>query len=450
MKKYSFFLTFMVLVMVSGVPVTATTPHTINVDGNTSDFADDELIWADSSSDCSWDFNELYNLYATWDENALYIGVDFLIEEANSISMYMDLGYGDGAHDLSTVSWYKYFYTQNWLANFSVNCSGNATDGVFRIYDDNSHDEWTSNPNIQKQINLGNGQYEVKIPWSVLYSGGFKPGAYMKLVCTLTGYRGYDGADAMPQQTVEPNGDGGFDTLDVLYRLDFDQNGDGIPETGWHPNTNSGAAGEPPVADARANPTSGPAPLEVAFEGIGNDPDGGTVSYSWDFGDGSSSNEQNPVHTYTTAGTYDAVLTVTDDEMATATDSVTIIVTGGGSDDPVLDLTLSQESPDCFRGGDYFDLQYTIVNPGDITLNVDLYVLLDVYGIYFFWPSWSDGFDYKTVSVNAESDLSEAVLQCNWPAGTGAASDLKFYAAMFQPGSFTMVGNFDFLTFCYQ
>jgi len=36
------------------------------------------------------------------------------------------------------------------------------------------------------------------------------------------------------------------------------------------------------------------------------------ISWSCDFGDGTSSSQQNPVHTYTSAGSYDVILTVTD------------------------------------------------------------------------------------------------------------------------------------------
>lgn len=62
---------------------------------------------------------------------------------------------------------------------------------------------------------------------------------------------------------------------------------------------------------ASGSPTSGDAPLTVSFNGS---TDGGCppVNYQWDFGDGGTSSERNPVHTYQAAGNYAAKLTVTD------------------------------------------------------------------------------------------------------------------------------------------
>jgi glucose/arabinose dehydrogenase len=83
----------------------------------------------------------------------------------------------------------------------------------------------------------------------------------------------------------------------------------------------------PPVAVAGATPSNGLTPLAVNFSSAGsNDPDAGqTVTYDWDFGDGSAhSAAANPSHTYTTAGTYTARLTVADPFGLTATDTEVI------------------------------------------------------------------------------------------------------------------------------
>ena len=52
--------------------------------------------------------------------------------------------------------------------------------------------------------------------------------------------------------------------------------------------------------------------LQVAFTDTSKD-DGKLVSWNWDFGDGNSSEQQNPVHSYAKAGEYTVVLSVRDD-----------------------------------------------------------------------------------------------------------------------------------------
>ncbi len=60
-----------------------------------------------------------------------------------------------------------------------------------------------------------------------------------------------------------------------------------------------------------SNPTSGSAPLIVNFKGITrSDGCNGTPSYSWDFGDGVFSSEQNPSHTYQFCGNYQWTSTI--------------------------------------------------------------------------------------------------------------------------------------------
>jgi PKD repeat protein len=64
-----------------------------------------------------------------------------------------------------------------------------------------------------------------------------------------------------------------------------------------------------PTAAFSASPTSGTAPLAVQFTDASTGD--GITSRAWDFGDGGTSTEKDPSHTYTTAGTYTVSLTVT-------------------------------------------------------------------------------------------------------------------------------------------
>ncbi len=83
-----------------------------------------------------------------------------------------------------------------------------------------------------------------------------------------------------------------------------------------------------PTITASASPDSGRAPLSVTFTATANDPDGTVISYSWNFGDGESSTDQNPAHTYQSEGTYNSIITVTDNEGGTGVDTVVIEVSG--------------------------------------------------------------------------------------------------------------------------
>jgi PKD repeat protein len=87
-----------------------------------------------------------------------------------------------------------------------------------------------------------------------------------------------------------------------------------------------------PIAILEADIFSGYPPLEVLFTGSGSsDPDGGSLTFSWDFGDGENSDLADPpAHTYDNAGIYTVTLTVQDPDMRTdfATVSVEVLDSG--------------------------------------------------------------------------------------------------------------------------
>lgn len=83
-----------------------------------------------------------------------------------------------------------------------------------------------------------------------------------------------------------------------------------------------------PIARASAGPSNGSAPLTVQFSSEGSsDPDEGqTLTYLWDFGDGGTSTDPDPEHTYATRGDFAATLTITDDTGRSGVASVDVVV----------------------------------------------------------------------------------------------------------------------------
>jgi PKD repeat protein len=98
----------------------------------------------------------------------------------------------------------------------------------------------------------------------------------------------------------------------------------------------------PPTAVISASATSGEAPLTVSFSGSGSTDDGTITSYAWNFGDGSAiSNDPNPNHVFSSAGSFNVTLTVTDNDGLTGNASVTITV---AKDIYVNSIALSSDS----------------------------------------------------------------------------------------------------------
>jgi PKD repeat protein len=81
-----------------------------------------------------------------------------------------------------------------------------------------------------------------------------------------------------------------------------------------------------------ASPNTGTVPLAVTLSANAADSNHDTLTYSWNFGDGSAvSTAQNPVHTFAATGTFDVSVTVDDGKGNTATGTTTVTVSAVGS-----------------------------------------------------------------------------------------------------------------------
>ena len=118
---------------------------------------------------------------------------------------------------------------------------------------------------------------------------------------------------------------------------------------------------QPPTAKFNPTPSSGNAPLEVAFDASSSfDEDGEVTNYDWDFGDGNTGSGETTTHTYESSGVYRVKLIVIDDEEATNWSSGMIEVSPE-----------STEVPDYGENGEEPLSTYDIVQKKDISVEYD-------------------------------------------------------------------------------
>jgi hypothetical protein len=80
-----------------------------------------------------------------------------------------------------------------------------------------------------------------------------------------------------------------------------------------------------PTAEA-GGPYEGDERSPIQFAGSGSDVAGEMLTYSWDFGDGTTGSGPSPTHSYARSGSYTAMLTVTDDFGTSASDTASVTV----------------------------------------------------------------------------------------------------------------------------
>ncbi len=142
--------------------------------------------------------------------------------------------------------------------------------------------------------------------------------------------------------------------------------------------------------------TGGCVESEVQFNDLSTVGDPGTITeWDWNFGDGTSSDEENPAHTYADGGTYTVTLTVTTAGGCSATYELEITMTD------VIELELIFNDPTCFGftdgsvtvstlgGGD--DLTYEITDADDNLLNEDNSNTANTLGEGWYYINVSDG-----------------------------------------------------------
>ena len=202
---------------------------------------------------------------------------------------------------------------------------------------------------------------------------------------------------------------------------------------------------QPPSASLSLDSRSG---LAAALSGAGStDPDGEIASYEWSFGDGETDTGETVLHEYGADGTYTATLTVTDDDGATATAEMDVMVSrtpttfdvtieNVGSAKPLtkagaFNTPVSADDPGPLTPGDAYEFSFT-VGPNELpgsgmklsfasmfVQSNDIFYAFDAGGIDLFDDSDAPRFQNGPVDVTDQISYWDAGTEVDQEPGTG-------------------------------
>ncbi|MGB4100148.1 MAG: hypothetical protein WBM02_12195, partial [bacterium] len=113
--------------------------------------------------------------------------------------------------------------------------------------------------------------------------------------------------------------------------------------------------------------------------------------------------------------------------------------------------------PDMAHPGEEFSIIGYLDNPGESMTDVATFFILEVYGKFWFWPSWAY-FDYPEYAeidwenIDVPTGMTEIVVipTFEWPdTGQDIVTGLGFYGAMLNPEMNDIMGGFAFKEWGY-
>ncbi len=122
------------------------------------------------------------------------------------------------------------------------------------------------------------------------------------------------------------------------------------------------------------------------------------------------------------------------------------------SGDPIIAIESNQ---DVYRGGNFMHIWTTISNPGPQKI-VQEFVILDIGSAfgddrYFFWPSWSNDLDFRTVNLAADApEQEESILSAVLPHPLPAGGPYRFWAAFLDIHTSTLVGEISYIDIRFE
>ena len=261
MKKI-FFIIFVIGTFFGWAETSADLSSRIVIDGNSSDFTQDENILVDSlgnllelPNDSRWgEYNDVRQIKVTWDENNLYVAVDACSWD-NNVMLFLDIYDDYGVWDMQELNTWKRafkFYNLNpdfFLATWDTN--NNPQFWKMREGSSLQADEVTIEDFSTFDTGNLDRSMEAAIPWETLYYNENRTMEEFPAIKFLAIITSKDDNKSGPDSA--PDNLGGMSeqadqmiVLDNYVKITVDENGDGMVDLGIEPNTRTEYFKKPP------------------------------------------------------------------------------------------------------------------------------------------------------------------------------------------------------------
>ena len=238
--------------------VFATTFNSPTLDGTVSvspeDWDADELLLSDSPNDARYPEADISDIYVTWDETYLYIGVKtsrppggfgdgyivFIDKDAEAASI-------TGATDFTRANFYPRRLTFTGMGA-DVMIAGWSLGKPYEVRDCSDPTKTKALSGAAAEPNAALLSYEARIPWAGMYPNSATPvpaGAKLRIVAATVGGDNSGAYDAAPNSSHDSNGNGkpdesdpatpwdAYTDLDRFLEISLDYNLDGVPDQGY-------------------------------------------------------------------------------------------------------------------------------------------------------------------------------------------------------------------------
>lgn len=144
---------------------------------------------------------------------------------------------------------------------------------------------------------------------------------------------------------------------------------------------------------------------------------------------------------------HKVISVVTSETAVTATPTGNASATPAGTPTPTpvtpvitVDLVINNNY---FAPGDQFHFRAILENLQAATMTADLYIVLEAFGYYYFYPSWTELLDNQIITMNPLGRRSYDILRFTWPDGVGLGGPIVFYSAVMAVDTLTLLSNVD-------